>query len=234
MKPLMNRIAFLSGVGFLLVFGYAGNHTIHAETVEPQTQETTEDVDPLEPMEPTEEPEQTQTKPVSQNEGTDEEIQSDPVLEEEMASVQYQTHVQTYGWQTPKVDGQTAGTSGQSKRLESIRISVKDSQLSGHIQYRTHIQSYGWETSWKQDGQISGTTSQSKRLEAIQIRLTDQLADLYSIYYRVHCQNYGWLGWAKDGEYAGSQGFSKRLEAIEIQLVRKGETAPSQNKTAFV
>lgn len=234
MKPFMNRIAFLSGVGFLLVFGYAGNHTIHAETVEPQTQETTEDVDPLEPMEPTEEPEQTQTKPVSQNEGTDEEIQSDPVMEEELASVQYQTHVQTYGWQTPKVDGQTAGTSGQSKRMESIRITVKNTHLSGHIQYRTHIQNDGWETTWKQDGQISGTSGQSKRLEAIQIRLTDQLTDQYSIYYRVHCQDYGWLGWAKDGEYAGSQGFSKRLEAIEIQLVRKGETAPSQNKTAFI
>ncbi len=149
-------------------------------------------------------------------------------------NVEYRVHVQTYGWQSPKVNGQTAGTSGQSKRLESIRISVKDTQLSGHIQYRTHIQSYGWETSWKQDGQISGTSGQSKRLEAIQIRLTDQLADLYSIYYRVHCQNYGWLGWAKDGEYAGSQGFSKRLEAIEIQLVKKGEKAPAQDKTAFV
>ncbi len=230
----MNRIAFLSGVGFLLVFGYAGNHTIHAETVEPQTQETTEDIDPLEPMEPTVEQEQIQQQMPLQNEQTEEDMQPVARVEEEPATVQYQTHVQTYGWQTPKVDGQTAGTSGQSKRLESIRISVKDSQLSGHIQYRTHIQTYGWETSWKQDGQISGTSGQSKRLEAIQIRLTDQLADLYSIYYRVHCQNYGWLGWAKDGEYAGSQGFSKRLEAIEIQLVKKGEKAPVQDKTAFV
>ncbi len=36
--------------------------------------------------------------------------------------VSYRAHVQTYGWQGWSQDGATAGTSGQSKRLEAIQI----------------------------------------------------------------------------------------------------------------
>ncbi len=144
-------------------------------------------------------------------------------------NVEYRVHVQTYGWQSPKVDGQTAGTSGQSKRLESIRISVKDTQLSGHTQYRTHIQTYGWETSWKQDGQISGTSGQAKRLEAIEIQLVkkgekapaqDKTAFVCPyIKYTAHVQSYGWQSKKIDGQTAGTSGQSKRIEAITLQLM---------------
>ena len=133
----------------------------------------------------------------------------------------YQTHVQSYGWQGEKSNGQTSGTSGQSKRLEAIMISLKNMGMSGNIEYRTHVQTYGW-LDWVKNGQLSGTSGQSKRLEAIEIRLTGQMAEKYDIYYRVHAQTYGWLGWARNGETAGTRGQSKRLEAIEIKLVRKG------------
>lgn len=40
-------------------------------------------------------------------------------------SVQYQVHIQDYGWaQGWKADGDIAGTSGESKRLEAIRIKI--------------------------------------------------------------------------------------------------------------
>lgn len=138
-------------------------------------------------------------------------------------SVTYQTHVQDYGWQEWKNNGEMSGTSGQSKRLEGINIKLQN--LSGSVEYQTHVQDIGWQ-GWKSNGVMSGTSGQSKRLEAIKIKLSGDAANKYDIYYRVHAQDYGWLGWAKNGESAGSEGYSKRLEGIEIKLVKKGGAAP--------
>ena len=147
----------------------------------------------------------------------------------------YQSHVQTYGWETSwKNNGQLSGTSGQAKRLESMKIKLMNMEAEGSIEYRTHIQTYGWETGWKKDGQMSGTSGQAKRLEAIQIRLSGEMSEKYDVYYRVHAQTYGWLGWAKNGESAGTEGLAKRLEAIEIVLVEKGAEAPGRTDRAFI
>ncbi|MBQ9042618.1 MAG: hypothetical protein IJ111_07355 [Eggerthellaceae bacterium] len=145
-------------------------------------------------------------------------------------SVTYCTHVQTYGWQGWKSNGEMSGTSGQSKRLEGIEIKLQNA--NGGIEYKTHVQTYGWQD-WKSNGTMSGTTGQSKRLEGIQIRLTGAIANDYDILYRVHVQTYGWQDWVKNGETAGTTGQSKRLEAIEIRLVKKG-TAPSMSYSAHV
>lgn len=146
-------------------------------------------------------------------------------------SVTYQTHVQDYGWQEWKNDGEISGTSGQSKRLEGINIKLQN--LSGSVEYQTHVQDIGWQ-GWKSNGAMAGTSGQSKRLEAIKIKLSGDAANKYDIYYRVHAQGYGWLGWAKNGESAGSEGYSKRLEGIEIKLVKKGGAAPGSISRPFV
>lgn len=146
-------------------------------------------------------------------------------------SATYQTHVQDYGWQEWKNDGEMSGTSGQSKRLEGINIKLEN--LNGNVEYQTHVQSIGWQ-GWKSNGAMAGTSGQSKRLEAIKIKLSGEAANQYDIYYRVHVQSYGWLDWAKNGEAAGSEGYSKRLEGIEIRLVKKGEAAPGSTSRPFV
>ena len=146
--------------------------------------------------------------------------------------VSYQTHVQDIGWQGIKYDGDVAGTSGQSKRLEAINISLSNPLYSGSIEYQTHVQDIGWQ-GWKANGQMAGTSGQSKRLEAIRIKLTGEMAKQYDIYYRVHSQEFGWLGWAKNGESAGTEGYSYRLEAIQIQLVKKGGSAPGSTSNCF-
>ncbi len=153
---------------------------------------------------------------------------------EASVGVDYSVHAQTYGWMDTVSDGASAGTSGESKRLEAIAISLRNSSVSGSIQYRVHRQTYGWEDDWKSDGAVSGTTGEGKRLEAIQIKLTGQMAQKYDVYYRVHAQSYGWLGWAKNGESAGTSGMAKRLEAIEIRLVAKGGEAPGDTSNSFV
>ena len=146
-------------------------------------------------------------------------------------SISYQTHVQDYGWQSWKLNGEVSGTVGQSKRLEGINIKL--SNINGSIEYKTHVQDYGWQD-WKSNGQMSGTTGQSKRLEAIQIKLSGEAANQYDVYYRVHAQDYGWLDWAKNGESVGTEGYSKRLEGIQIVLVKKGESAPGSTNRPFI
>ena len=138
--------------------------------------------------------------------------------------ISYSTHIQSYGWQNYVYNGKMSGTSGQAKRLEAIKIKLKNQDYTGNVEYRTHIQSYGWETYWKRNDNISGKVGESKRLEAIQIRLTGEMAEHYDVYYRVHAQKFGWLGWARNGESAGTEGYAYRLEGIEIILIEKGTT----------
>ena len=150
--------------------------------------------------------------------------------------VGYQTHVQDYGTQAYVYDGAMAGTEGECKRMESIRMKLPSS-VNSSIQYRSHVQDIGWEKKWASNGSLSGTTGQRKRLEAIQIKLSGDVAKNYDVYYRVHAQDYGWLAWAKNGESSGTEGYAKRLEAIEVRLVPKGTTPnlpASANEKAFI
>ena len=152
----------------------------------------------------------------------------------QVPSVIYQTHIEDYGWQDWKKDGQMAGTSGESKRLEGIKINLDNKgSYNGTIEYCTHIEGIGWQD-WRSNGEMSGTSGQSKRLEAIKINLTGEMEKQFDIYYRVHAQGYGWLGWTKNGNSAGTEGLSKRLEAIEIVLVEKGEKAPGSTDKPYV
>ena len=138
----------------------------------------------------------------------------------QIVNVNYQTHVELYGWQNWKHDGKMSGTEGESKRLEAIRInldSFNDLPEDANIKYQVHVQEIGWQD-WKNEDELAGTEGQSKRLEAIRIKL-DGLEG-FSVRYRVHIQEIGWQDWKYDGEMAGTTGQSKRLEAIEIQIFK--------------
>ena len=141
-------------------------------------------------------------------------------------SVDCRAHVQRLGWLDTVRDGVVAGTTGQSRRLEAIQLSISNLPYRGSIEYRAHVQTTGWQSDWERDGQTSGTTGKSKRLEAVQIRLTDELSNQYDVWYRVHVQRIGWMGWAKNGQTAGTTGESRRAEAIQVVLVPKGQSEP--------
>lgn len=131
-------------------------------------------------------------------------------------SICYTTHIQDIGWQNQVKDGEMAGTEGQAKRLEAIKITLKD--LSGvKIKYQTHIQDIGWQD-WRYDGEKAGTEGQSKRLEAIQIKIVEKQTSI-SVNYSVHVQDIGWQNWKAEEKIAGTEGQSKRLEAIKIELL---------------
>jgi hypothetical protein len=144
----------------------------------------------------------------------------------EVYTVEYAVHIQDYGDAQGFVsDGALAGTTGESKRLEEVRVRIvpRGTGNSTSVNYRVHRQDYGWESTWAKDGEQSGTVGQSKRLEGIEIHLTgNQYTG--SIEYHTHVQNIGWeTTWSKDGEMSGTQGYSYRLEGIEIKLT--GEVA---------
>ena len=147
--------------------------------------------------------------------------------------VSYKTHAQDYGWFGKVYDGALSGTTGRSKRLEALTISLEGAQYSGSIQYQSHVQDLGWQK-WVSDGVLSGTTGRSKRLEAIKIKLTGEIAEHYDVYYRVHVQELGWMDWASNGEAAGTAGYSYRIEAIQIELVEKGGKAPGDMTRPFI
>ncbi len=144
------------------------------------------------------------------------------------AKIKYQTHIQNIGWQEWKYNGDTAGTEGQSLRLEALNVNL-DTNISGDIMYRAHVQNVGWQE-WKYNGAMAGTSGKELRLEAVQMQLTGELAEKYDIYYRVHVQKLGWLDWAKNGTIAGTEGCAFRLEALQVQLVEKNAAAPGNTQ----
>lgn len=151
-------------------------------------------------------------------------------------NVSYSTQIQNIGWQQAVKNGAISGTTGESLRLEAIKINLDGFADSGSIEYKSHIQNKGWESSFKSAGEISGTISEGLRLEAIEIQLTGAMAEKYDVYYQVHAKNFGWLNWAKNGAPAGTEGQSLRLEAIRIQVVPKGTVVSCEgtNPKAYI
>ena len=86
-------------------------------------------------------------------------------------SLLYQSHVQDIGWMNWVADGALSGTTGQSKRMEAIKIRLTGEAAEKYdIYYRVHSQNFGW-LDWSKNGEPSGTAGYSYRMEAIQIVL---------------------------------------------------------------
>ena len=82
--------------------------------------------------------------------------------------IAYQVHVSGYGWLDWVGNGSLAGTTGQGRPMEAIKIQVKGQSYD--VYYRVHVANYGW-LNWVKNGAIAGTTGQSRPIEAIQIKL---------------------------------------------------------------
>lgn len=148
--------------------------------------------------------------------------------------IQYQTHVQSIGWQKKVSDNQIAGTTGQGKRIEAIKITLPDSDYTGNVEYRAYVQGIGWQ-SWKKNGELAGTSGQSKRIEAIRVKLTGEIAKYYEVYYSIHLAKIGWCNYESAGRVTGTIDLSKKIEALKICLVKKdAETAPNTSGVKYV
>ena len=83
--------------------------------------------------------------------------------------------VQNTGWTGGARDGELAGTTGQSRRLEAVRVSLTGDALMDDysVWYRVHSQTYGW-LGWAHDGEPAGTAGLAKRAEAIDVQVLPQ------------------------------------------------------------
>lgn len=128
------------------------------------------------------------------------------IYHKEEHNIGYKAHLDGIGWTDWKFDGQMAGTTGESRRLEAIRIDYdKD------IYAKAHIEGIGWQDYGKIDiNTIIGTTGESRRLECLCLK--------GNFKYRVHIEGTGWTCWTNADGIAtlGSVGQSLRIEAIEI------------------
>ena len=147
-------------------------------------------------------------------------------------AISYSAHVEDIGWQNYVEDGATAGTTGENKQIEAIKIRITGQEYTGGVEYAAHVSDIGWQDPVQTD-EIAGTTGKNKSIEAVSINLTGEMATNYDIYYRVHSSDFGWLGWAKNGENAGTEGYAKQVEALEIRLVPKNGEAPGSTDNAF-
>ena len=89
--------------------------------------------------------------------------------------------------------GELAGTTGKSKRMEALKLSVKDAEgneISDALSIKAHVSNIGWMDPVGNDA-IVGTVGQSRQLEAIAIQLSAELSQTYSVWYRVHSSNFG-------------------------------------------
>ncbi|WP_205142590.1 transglutaminase domain-containing protein, partial [Faecalicoccus pleomorphus] len=133
-------------------------------------------------------------------------------------------------WQENKTSGEVAGTTGQSKMLTGLRMSIENNSencFDGSIQYQVHFSNDGWANTVS-DGIDS--VSNGNGIEAIRINLTGELAKCCDVYYRTHVENLGWMGWAKNGQAAGTTKLGYHMEALEVRLVLKGTyVGPNEN-----
>lgn len=138
----------------------------------------------------------------------------------ESYTIGYSAHVRNIGWLDSVTANEMAGTTGESRPLEAIRIDQLTSILGTlSINCSAYVKNSGW-TSIVSSG-TCGTTGQSKPAEAIKLTLSGTAADLYDIQYRVHLSQLGWQDWVADGATAGIPDSGKNIEAVIIRLVQK-------------
>ena len=150
-------------------------------------------------------------------------------LDDSKMHIQYEAHVSNIGWMSSKRDGSTAGTTGQSKSVEDLKVNILNPVEDGSVQISANVSGIGWQGWDTPSASEGGTTGQGRAVEAVRLRLTGSLAKDYDVYYRVHASNIGWMAWAKDGGEAGTTGFGRSVEAVQIRLVKKGDAAPSSD-----
>lgn len=125
---------------------------------------------------------------------------------EKMTNFKYRSHIENIGWQEWKVNGETSGTTGESRRLEAIQIDAPF-----EIEASAHLEDIGWVDYGKiTKDSIIGTIGESRRLECLKLK--------GNFKYRVHIEGSGWSCWTNADGIAtlGSVGQSLRIEAIEM------------------
>lgn len=104
---------------------------------------------------------------------------------EQMGELDVDIHMQNIGWKSfngikagdPSGEDSSGidpicGTTGESRRVEAIKLVLRNNKTGKKLRYMGHVENIGWmDPVW--EGEVCGTTGQSKRLEAVRIWLDD-------------------------------------------------------------
>ena len=91
---------------------------------------------------------------------------------EQQTSITYRAHVAYNGWLSWKKDGEVAGTVGESRRMEAIKIKLTGN-YTGDVIYQTYVRDMGWQE-WVSNSAIAGSESSRLRVEAIEVKLVEK------------------------------------------------------------
>ena len=148
-------------------------------------------------------------------------------------AISVEAHVSNVGWQAAVGNGGTAGTTGQSRAVEALRVRLSG-ELSARytVWYRVHSAEFGW-LGWACDGADAGSAGYGRAVQAVQVAVlpkgdpapgdtacpfksrSDEPA---SITVRSHTSNIGWMSPVGGGSVAGTTGRGLPMEALEAQL----------------
>lgn len=131
--------------------------------------------------------------------------------------VTYRAHVKNKDWLQWVQNGATAGTTGESRRMEAAQLRIANGPPNMGICYQAYVGGEGWQE-FVCDGKTAGTTGKGKRMEAIRIHLT-RFPQGCSIEYRAHVRGLGWMRWVPYSQMAGTTGENRRMEALEVRLL---------------
>ncbi|HEY3111877.1 MAG TPA: hypothetical protein VGL23_24195, partial [Chloroflexota bacterium] len=147
--------------------------------------------------------------------------------------IEYRAFVQDKGWLDWQSEGGTAGTTGESRRIEAFEMRVAQGPPGTKIKYRALVQDIGWEGTYRENGQTSGTTNQSKQIEAIQVGLELPAGTPANyLHIETYVADWQWIGYVRDFWIAGTSGQSRRIEAFHA-YVSRDRPQPAQIHVAY-
>ena len=144
-----------------------------------------------------------------------------------------EAHVSNVGWQAAVGNGGTAGTTGQARAVEALRVRLSaDLSARYTVWYRVHSAEFGW-LGWACDGADAGSAGYGRAVQAVQVAVLpkgdpapgdttcpfkNRSDDPASISVRSHTSNIGWMSPVGGGSVAGTTGRGLPMEALEAQL----------------
>ena len=164
-------------------------------------------------------------------------------------AISVEAHVSNVGWQAAVGNGGTAGTTGQSRAVEALRVRLSG-ELSARytVWYRVHSAEFGW-LGWACDGADAGSAGYGRAVQAVQVAVlpkgdpapgdtstpfVDRSSEPPSVSYRAHVAGIGWQGAVSDGAVAGTTGQGRALEALSGSVSWYGHGSSSLEVRAHV
>ena len=164
-------------------------------------------------------------------------------------AISVEAHVSNVGWQAAVGNGGTAGTTGQARAVEALRVRLSaDLSARYTVWYRVHSAEFGW-LGWACDGADAGSAGYGRAVQAVQVAVlpkgdpapgdtstpfVDRSSEPPSVSYRAHVAGIGWQGAVSDGAVAGTTGQGRALEALSGSVSWYGHGSSSLEVRAHV